>query len=206
MRIAATNPPSHTLRLRVPVWLWWRVAACAWLALGAIYVFAGSGSQETSVKAPENQVKAAWMLNFTKFIEWPKSAFADGNKPCVVGVFGKDPFGPVIDTVFAKKLLQGRPFTIRRLARDSDCSGLHILFVPASERRAARDAMSKMGRVPVLTVGEFEDFHEHGGIINFVVKGDSVEFDIDLRNAQKAGLRIDANLLKIARKVRGRYE
>ncbi len=192
------SPNQHRSTLRP----WTRVLLCCvagWWWIGAVRAALPADFEEY-------QVKAAWMLNFTKFVEWPKEAFAAADSPCVVGVYGKDVFGPVIDTVFTNKTIKGRSFQIRRITRESDLAGCHLLFIPASERRNHRDIMTKLNKSPVLTVGESDSFHEHGGIMNFAMKGNSIQFEIDLRNAQKAGLRIDANLLKIASKVRGKYE
>ncbi len=185
------------------------------LALGfRMLLLVGGGTWSfLAVSAPapgpqyqEYQVKAVWMLNAARYTEWPSTAFPAHDSPCVVGVFGKDPFGKDLDAAFAGKTLQGRRFELKRVSSEDDARGCHILFVPAAERRKWRDLNEKLGKASVLVVGESADFLDQGGIINFVIKADSIQFEIDLRNAQKAGLKIDANLLKIAARVKGKYE
>jgi hypothetical protein len=154
----------------------------------------------------EHQVKAVWLLNFARFVEWPESAFAGPNDPIVVGVAGKDPFGAGLEKVFSGKTVKGRSFRIRQVSTDQEMRGCHLLFVVSSDRRKPRDWAEKLKRAPVLTVGETEEFLGDGGIINFVLKDSSVRFEINLKAAQAAGLRLDANLLKVAVSVRGKYD
>ena len=82
----------------------------------------------------------------------------------------------------------------------------HILFVASSERRRWRDVRQRLKGAPVLTVGEFDDFLDQGGVINFLLKGQLVRFEISLESAKAAGLRLDARLLSVADSVRGKYD
>lgn len=160
----------------------------------------------TPAEYPEHQVKAAWMFNFTRFVDWPATAFPSKDSPCVVGVLGKDPFRGELESAFTGKFLNGRKFELRRLKRDDDAAKCHILFIPAGERRAWRELQPALAKAPVLTIGEADGFLDLGAIVNFMIQDGSIAFEIDLRNAQKAGLKFDANVLKIAAKVKGKYE
>ena len=166
--------------------------------------FAARGGMPAEYR--EYQVKAIWMLNFTRYVDWPASTFATKEAPCIVGVLGKDPFGDELEAAFMKKAVKGRPFVLRRVNRDTEVSACHMLFVPAAERRTWRDMQATMSKAPVLTIGEADGFLDQGGIINFLIKDASIAFEIDLRAAQRAGIKFDANLLKIAAKVKGKYE
>ncbi len=156
--------------------------------------------------APEHEVKATWLLNLTRFVEWPSSAFHDINSPFVVGVLGTDLPEMDLEKTFGDRPIKGRTVVIRKVSAESEMRGCHLLFFTSSERRRTRDLLDKLKGQPVLTVGEREDFLEYGGVINLLLNDKSLQLEIDLNAAQKAGLRLNANLLKIAKKVRGKYE
>lgn len=174
------------------------------LAVALLLALTARGGTPTEYR--EYQVKAVWMLNFTRFVDWPTNAFATRDTPCVIGVLGKDPFGSELEAAFAGKTIRGRRFELQRVQRESDTARCHMLFIPAGERRAWRELHSRIAKSPLLTIGEADGFLDQGSIINFVIHDGSISFEIDLRNAQKAGLKFDANLLKIAAKVKGKYE
>jgi hypothetical protein len=151
-------------------------------------------------------VKAAMLLNFVRFTDWPADAFTSEQAPFVIGVVGKDPFGAVLDNTFSGKSVKGRSFVVKRLTADQNLKSCHLLFVPASEKRHQRDLLDKLRGAPVLTVGETYDFRDHAGAVQFVLKDNSVGFNINL-NAAKAGrLHISSNVLRQAEGVWGRYE
>ncbi len=154
----------------------------------------------------EYEVKAVWLLNFARFVEWPESAFTNAQAPLVVGLLGKDSFGNELVKTFARKTVKGRSFETRRVSSEREFRRCHILFVAYSERKKLRDLMEKPRAVPVLTVGETDDFLDQGGVINFLLRDNSVRFEINLKAAQAAQLKLDANLLKVAVTVRGRYD
>jgi len=165
----------------------------------------GAGSPTFS----EFEVKAAWLFNFARFVDWPTNTFTNPATPLVVGVVGvggKDPFGRELEKAFTDRTIRGRPVILKRGPLESELTGCHLLYVAPSERRRFRELFEKLRGAPVLTVGESDEFLEQGGIINFVRKDNAVRFDIDVRSAQRAGLKLDANLLKVALTVRGRYE
>ena len=154
----------------------------------------------------EYEVKAVWLLNCSRFVEWPEGAFLDAQSPFVVGVLGKDPFGKHLDKTFEGKVVKSRPFVVRRLSANQDLKACHILFVSTSERKRARDLLAKLKGAPVLTVGETDEFLDQGGMMKFVRKEDTIRFAVNLEPAHRARLRLSANFLKVAISVRGKYE
>lgn len=154
----------------------------------------------------EYEVKAALLLNFVRFSEWPSTAFANRKSPYVIGVLGRDPFGRDLEKTFEGKVVRGRSFVIRRLPDDQEIRNCHLLFISYSERRRLRDLREKLKGATVLTVGEMDEFLDYGGVINIRLKNDSVKFDINLKAAQAAQLKLDANLVESAESVRGKYE
>ena len=154
----------------------------------------------------EYQVKAVWLLNFARFVEWPAAAFTNAHSPLVVGVVGRDPFGRELEKALEGKTVKGRCFQIKHVSTDAELRACHILFVAGSERRRARDLSERLKGGSILTVGESDEFLDQGGIINFLLKDNSVRFEINLKAAQPAELKLDANLLKVAVAVRGKYD
>jgi hypothetical protein len=142
------------------------------------------------VQPTEYQVKAAYLLNFTKFIEWP----ADGrNAPFTICIALPDPFGPVLDQVVEGETVNGRKISVRRLDEDEQAPSCHMLYTGR--------ALPVPTDPGVLTVGEGEEFVKKGGIIGFVVENRRVRFDINQRAAHRAGIALSSKLLSVARTV-----
>lgn len=181
----------------------WRMAGGF---LAGIVLLGLGGIRAWSAVAPEYQVKAELLANFAGFVNWPAGTFARSNSPVVIGVVGKDPFERFLEKAVELKTRPGRPLVMRRVSSDAEMRECHVLFVAASERRRMRDLRTRLKGAPVLTVGEYEEFMEHGGIINFLLKGQSVRFEISVVSAQAAGLRLDAKLLSVADVVHGKYD
>jgi hypothetical protein len=174
----------------------------AWLGSGMAWCVPAQAESAPS----EYETKAAILLNFVRFTDWPPEAFTSAEAPFVIGVVGKDPFGAALDKTFSGKSVKGRSFIVKRLTADQNLKSCHLLFVSASEKRRQRDLLDKLRGVPVLTVGETYDFRDHSGAVQFVPRDKSVGFNINL-NAAKAGrLHISSNVLRQADGVWGRYE
>jgi|SRR5882672_1310372 len=156
------------------------------------------------VQLSEYQVKAAWLLNFVRYTDWPATAFSDARSPYVVAVTGKDPFGKDLEKAFEGKTNQGRAFVLKRVSSEQEMRACHLLFMSSSERRRSRELLEKIVGAPVLTVGESPEFLDQGGVINLRLKDGSVRFDINLEPARIARLKLDANLLAVALSVRGK--
>jgi hypothetical protein len=140
----------------------------------------------------EYRVKAGYLFNFAKFVEWPANAPPG---PITVCVAGRNVFGEVLDEIIRGETINGRPLTARVVLEPD--SGCHVLFVP---RGAAAAAYLRAARgAPVLTVGEADDFIAAGGIVNFILDGGNVRFEIDPEKADAARLRISSRLLRLAR-------
>jgi hypothetical protein len=169
--------------------------------------FAGlSAGPAEEAPLSEYQVKSALLLNFVRYSDWPATAFANPDSPYVVGIAGRDPFGKDLEKAFERKTVKGRPFVLKRVSGEQEMRACHLLFVSSSERRRSRELLEKISGAPVLTVGDFPDFLDHGGVINFLIKDGSVRFEINLEPARGTGIKLDANLLKVAASVRGKHE
>lgn len=141
----------------------------------------------------EYQVKAAFLFNFLKFVEWPPAA---NDAPWVIGVLGADPFGGGLDNAVRGKRVNGRAVEVRRFGRAEDVKDCNILFIGREE--FARNGVP--AQLPgVLTVGEVPGFLQAGGAINFYFEDHRVHFEIRPSATQKAGLQLSSQLLRLGR-------
>jgi len=145
------------------------------------------------------QVKAAFLLNFTKFVEWPGGAFTDAHSSLAICILGEDPFGNALDDMVKGEAVHGREIVIRRMRRAPESKACQVLYMASSGRDTAK-SLAELGP-GVLTVGEGEKFLQNGGIIAFVVENRRVRFDIDQRAAMKAMLTLSSRLMMVARTV-----
>lgn len=171
---------------------------CFWLLASRVAVFAA----EKSPGMAEYQVKAAFLFNFTKFTDWPASAFTSTNAPMVIGILGDDPFGKTLEDAVTGEVVQDHPLVFKRLRADEDLRGCHVLFISRSEKDRVAKVLEKLKGSPVLTAGDTKDFAERGGIVNLLLVQDTVKLEINQSAAEEAGLKISAKLLKLARIVK----
>ena len=175
------------------------VAAAAGLAAAA----ARAPSDAPPSPPTEYEVKAAFLYNFARFVEWPAETFRDGSAPFVIAVLGHDPFGSVLDDTVARKTVLGRRIEVRRASRPEDVGDAQIVFVSSSERLVVPSILKALERPGLLTVGEVDGFAERGGAINFIMQGRKVRFEINPTKAEQARLKMSSQLLKLATLVAG---
>jgi hypothetical protein len=154
----------------------------------------------------EYQVKAAFLYNFAKFVEWPVSAFPNETAPFVIGVLGEDPFGKELDRITEGRIVQGRSIIVRRFQDTSDLAACQILFICSSERPRLKDIFKALERANVLTVGEMDGFAQSGGGINFFLLENKIRFEINTAAAELSGLKVSSKLLSLARIVKKNEE
>jgi hypothetical protein len=164
-------------------------ALCLYCSLGS-----AAADKQPSL---EYQVKAAFLLNFTKFIEWPPSALPP-NAPFSICILGGDPFGGALDRIVEGETVNGRKLAVERIQRQQSHS-CQIVFVDRSQKDMSK-VLTGFGR-GVLTVGEGIDFIRDGGMIAFVIENRRVRFDVNMPAAANVGLRISSKLLNVARSV-----
>lgn len=188
-----------------------RISRIAWLrfvVVGILVVAAALpvGAGVAAAAAPpdgptEYEVKAAFLYNFARFVEWPARAFPDAAAPVVIGIVGDDPFGDALDKAVSGRTVHNRPIVVKRLSESDDLKGCHVLFVAASDERRRLAVLSRVEAASVLTVGEVGGFSRAGGIIGFYLDQQKVRFEINVRAAERAGLSISSLLLSLARIV-----
>lgn len=172
------------------------------VALGAMAAaYAASPVDRAAAERPSpEQVEAAYLYNFGKFVRWPGMA---PEAPLVLCVAGQDAVDQLLAQMVAGEQIEGRPLEVKRLQGTEGASSCSILFLGAGEQDWLETYLGAAAGKPVLTVGEAPDFLAHGGIIQFVLTGDHVRFSVNLGAARRSGLQLSSELLKVAVNVTG---
>ena len=169
---------------------------------GLLFTTADVAGGEVSMT--EYQVKALFLLNFTKYVDWPPAAFAGTNVTIVIGLYGEDKFGDALTKAVEGKTVNGRRIIIQPIEKDGDLGKCQMLFISDSEKNHLGETLDKIKALPVLTVGETDQFMEQGGMINFVKKEGKIRLEINLDAARQAKLEISSKLLGVADVVKGK--
>lgn len=150
----------------------------------------------------EYEVKAAYIYNFVKFINWDTESLGDSTSAIIIGILGDDPFGSVLDETVAGKTVKGHPIEIKRLQEPDFPNPIHVLFISESERNYLPWILKHAQlQQHVLTVSEMPGFIENGGMINLFMEGKTVRFEINIDAVNKADIKLSSKLLKLARIV-----
>jgi hypothetical protein len=163
--------------------------------LGLIIALAFNGLAQE--QPSEYQIKAAFLFNFAKFVEWPPQAFADANTPIVIGVLGKNVFGNDLEKTIRDKKVNNRGFKFEKLTSISEATNCHILFISSSEKDVPK-VIEGLHNASVLTVSDTDGFIQAGGMINFLLEDAKIRFEISDEAAKKAGLQISSKLLSLS--------
>jgi YfiR/HmsC-like len=159
-------------------------------------------AQAGDADSSEYLIKAGFIYNFAKFVEWPSAAFSQPDSPIVIGVLGADPFGSVLDRIVEDKKIGARGFVVRRYKWGKELKDLKdckILFISASEKTHIDEILLSVKGLPILTVGETPGFAERGGVIRFTLEDNRVRFEVNVDAAHQADLNISSRLLTLAK-------
>jgi hypothetical protein len=176
----------------------WRFARSA--ILGGLLVCCARTS--TAQETIENEVKAAFLYNFTKFVEWPAPP-APASEPFRLCVLADAAFVQVLDRTIAGEFIDGRHLERVEPQTIEDVHGCGILYIGHGHFDRGAQLLAAARDLPVLTVGDGPRFLAHGGAIGFVLENNRVRFDISLAAAQRSGLKVSSKLLRVARSVEG---
>ncbi|CAN5583936.1 hypothetical protein BH23ACI1_BH23ACI1_12630 [soil metagenome] len=172
------------------------------LAIACLAVLAGTTTLARPAVAQdtlEHEIRAAFIYNFTRFIDWPPAAVPpDEFRICVVG----DPrFATALDGMIAGEAVQGRPIVRRDPATPDEARACQILYVSRQEPERGARTLTAVRHLPVLTVGDAPRFLEQGGAVRFLLEEGRVRFDVDMSAVDRAGLTMTSKLLRVARRV-----
>jgi hypothetical protein len=150
----------------------------------------------------EYQVKAAFLYNFAKFVEWPPRDFKDAADPIAVCIAGETPIYGQLDSAVNGKIAGNRSFAVRQVSDAQHSEGCHILFIGLTERKRIPAFLAGVRKWGILTVGETPEFIADGGVVNFKLEGGKVRFQINAEAADEEQLHISSKLLSLAQIVK----
>jgi hypothetical protein len=188
--LAPTNCPPHKRRH----WDWGR--CLSFLGALGLLLLPGSSAWAQPITAPEPQVQAAFLYNFTKLVTWPTNAFASPSAPIIIGVLGKDPVGPALESVVKDKKVNGRPVQMLPFKTVAEIKICHVLFISKSERRRLDATLKTLRAQPILTVGALPGF-ESRGMIALIKSNETINLRINLEATTQAGLNLSSRLLRL---------
>lgn len=178
-----------------------RRAKIALLALNlAGYVILSPSVFAQQPKPQEYQIKAVYLYNFSKFVQWPPRE--ENKDSFVICVLGHDPFGAALDDVLVGEKIEQKTMVARRITDVQEAAKCQILFIATSEAARAKQILSSLGKNSILTVSDIANFSLIGGMIQFVIQDSKVRFEVNLSAADKAGLTFSSQLLKVASAVK----
>ena len=170
------------------------VVVCFILALPALY--------GQSLKPTDYDVKAAYLYNFGRFVEWPAKVPVDRSGPFAVCVLGQDPFGPSLDATLAGETIDGKAIVAKRISGTEESGDCQILFLHLADDSRFGKIIAELDKKPILTVSDMPQFIKRGGMIQFVPEEQKVRFEVNLTATQHAGLKLSSELLKVATAVK----
>jgi hypothetical protein len=166
--------------------------------IGAL-VLISAGGISTGAQAQslgENDAKAAFLLKLVNFVQWPSEASQQND--LVIGFIGADATSDALQRQASGKSVNGRKVVIRRLGLDGDLKACQVIFVGDSERKNIPSVLERVRGTSVLTVGEFDGFGQHGGIVNLLLNEGRIRFEVNPHAAERAHLQISSRLLSLA--------
>jgi len=176
-----------------------RSRAISILGLSLIWLLLAGGDGRAQESPPtEYQLKAAFLFNFAKFVEWPPAAFAEATSPIVLGILGENPFGDALERTIRDKTINNRRLEIKPFPSSAAATNCHILFISTSEKARLPEILAGLRGASVLTVGETDRFTETGGMINLFRQGNKIRFQINEVAAGSVGLKVSSKLLRLA--------
>jgi hypothetical protein len=183
--------PTPIIQLRTGRWLWIVIAAV---------ILAFRTEAEVS---REQQIKAAYLYNFIKFVDWPATRFESESTPIVIGIHGKSSFVADVESAIKGRKINNREILVRNIGKQEDLRLCHLVFFGSNDNAAVSEMLKGLEGAGVLTVGEGA-FVSAGGMIGFVLEGDKVRFEINAPAAEREGIRISGQLQKLAKPVSSR--
>ena len=183
----------------------WVVATMATVILGMSLLAVPSHAAEAPALS-ERQVKALFLFNFAKYVDWPAGVFSNSSAPIVIGVVGEDGFSDEFRRITGDRKVNDRKVVIKQIDGTADLKDCQILFVRSSENGRLTEILEAVKNSAVLTVGETDRFLLQEGMINFTKKENKIHLEINLVPAQRVNLKLSSKLLTVAEVVLGKAE
>ena len=161
------------------------------------WILLGLGKNAVAGEFDEYAIKAAYLYNFAKFVEWPTASFAHAEAPLTICVAGNSPFGSALESLAGKRVAT-HPVEVRYLPTSTRIEQCHIAFLSRTEQWRFKPLLAQVSGRPVLTVSDISDFAQGGGMIGLVEAEQRIHFNINLDAARQADLKLSSQLLKLA--------
>lgn len=149
----------------------------------------------------EYEVKAAFIHNFAKFIEWPTEVFQDSAAPIQMGYLGDGPINEALMKLNGKEVQQ-RTLKVSRIENINHVNSFHIIFVNPSQKKWSRSILASLRGTGILTIGDIPGFAANCGVVNFYLEKSRVRFEINVSAAERESLKVSSKLLRLARIVK----
>jgi hypothetical protein len=196
---ARRGRPRSAVRLLGPIR---RLCAALVIAAFALVEPRITSAAPSASAPPEHQVKAEFIERFTRFVDWPDSAFASSSSAFVVCVWGRGPLASQLERVVTRAPIKGRAVRVLHVESRERIQPCHILYVATHEPAVVRDIVASTRGKPILSIGDQPGLAEEGLLINLVLDREGfVRFELNLDVARISGLKISAKLIRLARRV-----
>jgi hypothetical protein len=150
-----------------------------------------------TAKRTDHQVKAAYLYEFGKFVQWPARAGESKHDPFNICILGENPFGTALDSP-SGQTINGQGVVIRQISKTQDSEECRVLFVAASEEKHVSIILAALQKLPILTVSDMPHFLNRGGMIQFLMRDSKVRFQVNRTATERVGLILSSELLKVA--------
>jgi len=161
-----------------------------------------SARQARADVPPEYMIKAAYLLNFARLVEWPRDAFTSLDSPVTIGIVGNDPFGDALEQTVEGKRINNRRIDVQRLQWNQDLRRCQIVFISSTDSARIGELTTRLAGLPVLIVGEARQLATRGATINFMIEDDRVRFEVNVEAARRARLTVSSQILRVAKIVK----
>ncbi len=168
--------------------------ACLFLLFSAVFLSA-------QISNREYQIKAAFVFNFTQFVEWPATSFFNAQSPAVIGILGPDPFGNYLQDLITGEKMKQHPLVIKHFSNVEEVHNCHILYINSSDKKVIENIIEKLKGKNILTISDANRFSKLGGMVRLYTKNDKVNIEINLEAAKEEDLVVSSKLLKFSQIV-----
>jgi hypothetical protein len=174
----------------------WRALALLALAITCLATPFGRAAAQSDQATAERRIKAAFLVRFPEYVEWPATVFARPDSPITIGVVADAAMMAELRMVITSRSLNGRAFALRSVEEDDSTADLQIVYVGRGRHAALAPGQ------PVLVVRDVPGGLEHGSTVNFVVADGRVRFEVSLQDAEQRHLKLGSGLLTVAMNLR----
>lgn len=191
----------HTIK-EVSYRSYFKIAATIAGIIAAFFLAIGFAPPQ-KVAVGENQIKAVFLFNFAQFVEWPEEVLPEVDSPIIIGILGKDPFGPYLEETIRGEQVNGHPLQIQRYSNVKQIKNCHILFIHPSLTPRLDNILKALKDKNILTVSDGSNFTKQGGMIRFATDSNKIKLHVNLTAVKASDITISSKLLRLSEIVDG---